>query len=190
MTAAVESIAQSGTGHSTKAMYVDSLDAYYGSKHAVKNVTLNIEPGNVTAIIGPSGCGKSTLLRCLNRMHEVIPGARAKGRVLLDGEDIYASTADPVLVRRRVGMVFQRPNPFPTMSIQDNVTAGIRLTGRRGGHVLAEIVEKSLRDAALWDEVKDRLKAHRPHSIRRQRRDRAAPRRRPIRPARQAAGLA
>jgi phosphate transport system ATP-binding protein len=159
MTAEVVAPVHTEVAHSTKAMYVDSLFAYYGSKNAVKEVTLKIEPGSVTAIIGPSGCGKSTLLRCLNRMHEVIPGARVKGRVLLDGEDIYAASADPVLVRRRVGMVFQRPNPFPTMSIQDNVTSGIRLTGHRGGHELARIVEKSLRDAALWDEVKDRLKA-------------------------------
>jgi phosphate transport system ATP-binding protein len=140
-------------------MFVDSLNAYYGSKLAVKNVKLRIEPGQVTAMIGPSGCGKSTLLRCLNRMHEVIPGARVKGRVLLDGDDIYASSADPVLVRRRVGMVFQRPNPFPTMSIQDNVTSGVRLTGHRRSKELAEIVEKCLHDAALWEEVKDRLKA-------------------------------
>lgn len=159
MTPGVQPVVNANGSQATKAMSVESLQAYYGSKYAVKDVTLTIEPGNVTAIIGPSGCGKSTLLRCLNRMHEVIPGARAMGRVLLDGEDIYASTADPVLVRRRVGMVFQRPNPFPTMSIQDNVTAGIRLTGRRAGRVLAEIVEKSLRDAALWDEVKDRLRA-------------------------------
>ena len=159
MSAAVETITRAEGSQSSKAMLVETLHAYYGGKHAIKDVTLKIEPGNVTAIIGPSGCGKSTLLRCLNRMHEVIPGARVKGRVLLDGEDIYASTADPVLVRRRVGMVFQRPNPFPTMSIQDNVTSGIRLTGRRAGRELAEIVEKSLRDAALWDEVKDRLKA-------------------------------
>ena len=159
MSAAVEAITRAGGSQSSKAMLVETLHAYYGGKHAIKDVTLKIEPGNVTAIFGPSGCGKSTLLRCLNRMHEVIPGARVKGRVLLDGEDIYASTADPVLVRRRVGMVFQRPNPFPTMSIQDNVTSGIRLTGRRAGRELAEIVEKSLRDAALWDEVKDRLKA-------------------------------
>jgi phosphate transport system ATP-binding protein len=139
-------------------MFIQALHAYYGSKHAVKDVTLRVEPGAVTAIIGPSGCGKSTLLRCLNRMHEVLPGATVKGKVLLDGEDIYASSADPVLVRRRVGMVFQRPNPFPTMSIQDNVTSGLRLTGKKRNGDLAAIVERSLRDAALWDEVKDRLK--------------------------------
>jgi phosphate transport system ATP-binding protein len=151
--------AQETPSSDSKAMFVDSLHAYYGSKHAIKNVTLKITPNAVTAIIGPSGCGKSTLLRCLNRLHEVIPGAYVKGHVLLEGEDIYAPSADPVLVRRRVGMVFQRPNPFPTMSIQDNVTAGIRLTGRKRSKELAAIVEESLRDAALWDEVKDRLKS-------------------------------
>jgi len=143
----------------TRTMYVDSLNAFYGAKHAVKDVTLRFEPRAVTAIIGPSGCGKSTLLRCLNRMHEVIPGARVGGKVLLDGEDIYASATDPVRVRRRVGMVFQRPNPFPTMSIRENVLAGLRLTGRLGKDASARIAERSLRDAALWDEVKDRLKA-------------------------------
>jgi phosphate transport system ATP-binding protein len=140
-------------------MYADNVQAYYGAKHAVKNVTLRFEANAVTALIGPSGCGKSTLLRCLNRMHEVIPGARVEGKVLLDTDDIYAANADPVRVRRRVGMVFQRPNPFPTMSIQDNILSGIRLTGRRRGSDLHQIVEQSLRGAALWDEVKDRLKA-------------------------------
>jgi phosphate transport system ATP-binding protein len=142
----------------TKALFIDSLDCYYGAKRAVKDVTLQFEPRAVSAIIGPSGCGKSTLLRSLNRMHEVIPGARVEGKVLLNGEDIYASDADPVLVRRRVGMVFQRPNPFPTKSIQDNVLAGLHLTGKRSGN-LREIAEQALRGAALWDEVKDRLKA-------------------------------
>jgi phosphate transport system ATP-binding protein len=143
----------------TKAMFIDRLHCYYGAKHAVKDVTLNIEPRSVTAIIGPSGCGKSTLLRSLNRLHEVIPGARVEGKVLLDGEDIYAANADPVRVRRRVGMVFQRPNPFPTRSIQDNVLTGLQLTGRHRGANLREIAEEALRGAALWDEVKDRLKA-------------------------------
>jgi phosphate transport system ATP-binding protein len=114
----------------------------------------------VTAIIGPSGCGKSTLIRCLNRMHEVVPGARASGKVLLDGEDIYAPGVDPVQVRAKVGMVFQRPNPFPTMSVFDNVAAGLRLNGvRRSRRELAAVVEHSLRQAALWDEVKDSLRA-------------------------------
>jgi phosphate transport system ATP-binding protein len=156
--------AQAPTGYSApatqaKSMSVDHLNLYYSAKHAVKDVTLRFEAGAVTAIIGPSGCGKSTLLRSLNRMHEVIPGARVEGKVLLEGDNIYAANADPVRVRRRVGMVFQRPNPFPTMSIQDNITSGIRLTGRRSGSDLHQIVERSLRGAALWDEVKDRLKA-------------------------------
>jgi len=152
-------IAQADAPSITRALFVDRLHAYYGAKHAVKEVTLRFEPRAVTAIIGPSGCGKSTLLRCLNRLHEVIAGARVEGKVLLDGENIYAAAADAVRIRRRVGMVFQRPNPFPTMSIQDNVTSGLRLTGRLRGAVQREVVETSLRAAALWDEVKDRLKA-------------------------------
>ncbi len=155
----MDMLAQREAPNVTRAMYLDRLNAYYGSIHAVKDVTLRLEPRAVTAIIGPSGCGKSTLLRCLNRLHEVIPGARVGGKVLLDGEDIYASDTDPVRVRRRVGMVFQRPNPFPTMSIQENVISGPRLTARLRGAAQREIVESSLRDAALWDEVKDRLKA-------------------------------
>jgi phosphate transport system ATP-binding protein len=140
------------------AMSIEQLNCYYGTKLAVKDVSFRVAAQSVTAMIGPSGCGKSTVLRCLNRMHEVIPGAYAKGSVLLRNEDIYASSADAVLVRRRIGMVFQRPNVFPTMSIQDNVLAGLRLNGRRGYNA-AEVVEGSLRQAALWDEVKDRLKA-------------------------------
>src|SRR5581483_5857103 len=112
----------------------------------------------VTAIIGPSGCGKSTLIRCLNRLHEVVPGARVAGRVRLNGEDIYAPGVDPVLIRRRVGMVFQRPNPFPTMSIFDNVAAGLRLNGLARGYELERLVERSLQQAALWEEVKDKLR--------------------------------
>jgi phosphate transport system ATP-binding protein len=118
---------------------------------------MTVEPRSVTAFIGPSGCGKSTLLRTLNRMHEVTPGARVDGKVLLDGEDIYASAVDPVNVRRTIGMVFQRPNPFPTMSIYDNVVAGLKLQGRQPRKKLDEVVEKSLRGANLWNEVKDRL---------------------------------
>ncbi len=140
------------------AMSVQNLNAYYGKFEAVEGVTLDFFDRNVTAIIGPSGCGKSTLLRCLNRMHEVIPGARAEGTVKLDGEDIYAPTMNPVLLRRRVGMIFQRPNPFPSMSIYDNVGAGLKLSGNMPKAKLDEIVEKSLRQAALWDEVKDKLK--------------------------------
>jgi len=134
------------------------LNAYFYTNHALKNVDLGFAENHITAIIGPSGCGKSTLVRCLNRMHEVVPGARAEGQVLLDGEDIYESGVDPVQVRRRIGMVFQKATPFPTMSIEDNVAAGLKLNGV--GLSRAErdrIVERSLRQSALWDEVKDRL---------------------------------
>ncbi|MCB9749795.1 MAG: phosphate ABC transporter ATP-binding protein [Myxococcales bacterium] len=137
---------------------VQNLDAWYGATHVVKKVSMAIPARQITAVIGPSGCGKSTFVRCLNRMHECIPGARMDGRVLLDGVDIYAGDIDPVLVRRRVGMVFQKPNPFPMMSIRDNVLAGLTLTGvrPRGGEADA-LVERALRGAALWDEVKDSL---------------------------------
>ena len=141
-----------------KAVEVSDLNLYYGDFHAVKDVNLRIEPNAVTALIGSSGCGKSTFLRSLNRMHELVPGARAEGTVLVDGEDIYAPGVDPVAVRREVGMVFQQPNPFPTMSIFDNVAAGIKLPGRKlPKDELHGIVERSLRGAHLWDEVKDRL---------------------------------
>jgi phosphate transport system ATP-binding protein len=135
---------------------LEGLSAFYGDAPAVRNVELEFPPNEVTAIIGPSGCGKSTLVRCINRMHEEIPGARAEGRVLLDGEDLYANGVDVVAVRRAVGMVFQKPNPFPTMSIFDNVAAGPRLAGIRGGS-LRDRVERTLRGAGLWEEVKDRL---------------------------------
>jgi len=137
---------------------IEDLNVYYGSFRAVRGVSLTIPPRAVTAIIGPSGCGKSTFLRTLNRMHELTPGARVEGTVSLDGIDIYRPDVDPVQLRRVVGMVFQRPNPFPTMSIYDNVTAGLRLTGRHKRSELDEIVERSLRRSALWDEVKDKLK--------------------------------
>jgi phosphate transport system ATP-binding protein len=132
------------------------VNAFYGETHAIKNVSLDYAPNQVTAMIGPSGCGKSTLVRCINRMHEEIPGARADGEILLDDLDINASDVDVVAVRRAVGMVFQKPNPFPTMSIFDNVAAGLRLSGRRGID-LRERVERSLVGAGLWEEVKDRL---------------------------------
>jgi phosphate transport system ATP-binding protein len=135
---------------------VRNLDAWYGNQHAVKNFTLEFVPNKVTALIGPSGSGKSTMVRCINRMHEEIPGARADGEVLLDNENLYGESIDVTAVRRTVGMVFQKPNPFPTMSIFDNVAAGPRLSGLKGGN-LKERVERSLRGAALWDEVKDRL---------------------------------
>jgi len=142
-----------------KRIDITDLDVYYGAFKAVEGVNLAVEPQSVTALIGPSGCGKSTVLRTINRMHEVLPGARVEGKVLLDGEDIYGVDIDPVNVRRVIGMVFQRPNPFPTMSIYGNVVAGIKLEkGRRSKKAdTDELVEKSLRGANLWEEVKDRL---------------------------------
>jgi phosphate transport system ATP-binding protein len=140
-----------------KRIEIAGLDVFYGDFKAVEDVTLTVEARSVTAFIGPSGCGKSTLLRTINRMHEVLPGARVAGSVLLDGEDLYAEGVDPVSVRRTVGMVFQRPNPFPTMSVYDNVAAGMRLNGQRQKSRTDEVVEQSLRRANLWDEVKDRL---------------------------------
>jgi phosphate transport system ATP-binding protein len=136
---------------------VEKLQAYFDKNHALRDVTLEVPAYSVLAVIGPSGCGKSTFIRCLNRMHELVPGARSEGGVYLDGEDLYARRVNPVYLRRRVGMVFQRPNPFPTMSIQDNVAAGLRLNGVKAD--VAAVVERCLRQAALWDEVKDRLKA-------------------------------
>ncbi len=134
------------------------VNIYYGDFLAVKDVTVSIEPRSVTALIGPSGCGKSTFLRTLNRMHEVIPGARVEGKVAMDGVDLYGPDSDPVSVRRQIGMVFQRPNPFPTMSIYDNVAAGIRLNSKKmRKSELDDLVERSLRGANLWTEVKDRL---------------------------------
>ncbi len=135
---------------------LEDLHAYYGEQHAVKGVDLEFAPNRVTAIIGPSGCGKSTLVRCINRMHEEIPGAYATGRISLDDTDVYGEGVDVVSVRRVIGMVFQKPNPFPTMSIADNVASGLKLSGVRGAGV-KERVERSLRGAGLWDEVKDRL---------------------------------
>ncbi|REE96602.1 phosphate ABC transporter ATP-binding protein PstB [Thermomonospora umbrina] len=140
-----------------KRIEVSGLHAYYGAVHAIEDISMTVEPRSVTAFIGPSGCGKSTFLRTLNRMHEVIPGARVQGKVMLDDEDLYGDDVDPVAVRRVVGMVFQRPNPFPTMSIYDNVAAGLKLNGVRRKGRLDEIVERSLRGANLWNEVKDRL---------------------------------
>jgi phosphate transport system ATP-binding protein len=137
---------------------VSDLDIYYGDFLAVQGVNVSIEPRSITALIGPSGCGKSTFLRSLNRMHEVVPGARVEGKVVMDGQDLYASDIDPVEVRRHIGMVFQRPNPFPTMSIYDNVAAGLRLNARKmKKSELDDVVERSLTGANLWAEVKDRL---------------------------------
>jgi phosphate transport system ATP-binding protein len=134
------------------------LNVHFGANHAVKDVSIDIPENSVTAIIGPSGCGKSTVLRSINRMHDLFPAARVSGRITLDGEDIYDRAVDPVSIRRRIGMVFQKPNPFPAMSIYDNVIAGYKLNGRIGRTEADEIVESSLRRVALWDEVKDRLK--------------------------------
>jgi phosphate transport system ATP-binding protein len=138
---------------------VEKLNIFYGATRVVHDVSLKIRTRKVTAIIGPSGCGKSTFIRCLNRMHEVTPGGRVEGKVLLDGEDLYGSGVDPVQVRRRIGMVFQKPNPFPTMSIHDNVIAGFKLNGNRNPKILDEKVEEALKMAALWDEVKDKLES-------------------------------
>lgn len=135
-----------------------NLNAFFGDKQALKDINLSIKANTVTAIIGPSGCGKSTLLRCFNRMHELVPQARMSGKILLDGKNIYANDIDPVLIRRRVGMVFQKPNPFPTMSIYDNVAAGLKLTGIKKGKNLDEVVKRSLEQATLWEEVKGDLK--------------------------------
>jgi len=141
------------------ALTVRNLSVYFGANHVLKQVSLDIAAHAVTAIIGPSGCGKSTFLRALNRMHELTPEAHIDGEIRLFGDDIYSRQVEPVVVRRRVGMVFQKSNPFPTMSVAENVTVGLRLNGIRGRKVLAERTEQSLRMAALWDEVKDRLHA-------------------------------
>ncbi|MGA2926670.1 MAG: phosphate ABC transporter ATP-binding protein PstB [Solirubrobacteraceae bacterium] len=143
-----------GPGHTVK---VKGLHAYYGQQHAIKGIDLTFAPNEVTAIIGPSGCGKSTMVRCINRMHEEIPGARAEGAITLDDLDVYAAGVDVTAVRRLIGMVFQKPNPFPTMSIFDNVAAGIRLTGEARGANLRERVHRALRAVGLWNEVKNRL---------------------------------
>jgi phosphate transport system ATP-binding protein len=140
------------------AVSLTNVEAFYGAFRAVNNVSLEVQPRSVTALIGPSGCGKSTLLRTINRMHETLPGARVQGSITLDGIDLYDREVDAVRVRRVIGMVFQKPNPFPTMSIYENVAAGLRLLGRTPKSELDGVVEASLRRAALWDEVKDKLK--------------------------------
>jgi phosphate transport system ATP-binding protein len=142
------------------AFEVKNLSIWYGQKEAIHDVTIDIPPNNVTAIIGPSGCGKSTFLRCLNRMHELVPNTRVEGSILFQGEDLYSPGTDPTIVRRRIGMVFQKSNPFPTMSIEENVIVGLRLNGLRNRRLLAERTEKALRMSALWDEVKNDL--HKP----------------------------
>ncbi|HUI28687.1 MAG TPA: phosphate ABC transporter ATP-binding protein PstB [Candidatus Acidoferrales bacterium] len=150
MNPAVEIAARTG-------IVAQDLKAYFGSVEVLKGINISMQKNLVTAFIGPSGCGKTTFLRTLNRMHELAKNASITGKVLVDGTDIYAPSVDPVLVRRKIGMVFQKPNPFPTMSIHDNVVAGLKLTGRYSRKDLNEIVEKSLVQAALWDEVKDSL---------------------------------
>ena len=155
--------AEAPAGIAAKSVEVRNLNLYYGDFLAVADVNVRIHPNRVTALIGSSGCGKSTFLRSLNRMHELVRGTRVEGSVLVDGQDIYGRGVDPVLVRRQVGMVFQQPNPFPTMSIYDNVVAGVKLNGgRKKKKDLDPVVERSLRGAHLWDEVKDRL--HKPGS--------------------------
>jgi phosphate transport system ATP-binding protein len=136
---------------------IKDLDAWFGTKQALKSIDLDIKPNTSTAIIGPSGCGKTTLIRCLNRMHEMTHGATAKGHVIIDDIDIYDRGIDPVIIKRRIGMVFQKPNPFPTMSIYDNVAAGLKLNGVRDKKLINDVVRESLEDAGLWNEVKDEL---------------------------------
>jgi phosphate transport system ATP-binding protein len=146
------------TGEKKFKMIAENVSVYYGDIQAIKNVTMKFKERTVTSLIGPSGCGKTTFLRCLNRMHDMTKNARVEGRILLDGQDLYSKDVDPIYHRRKVGMVFQKPNPFPTMSIYDNVAAGLRLNGVRDKKILDEIVEDSLRMAYIWDEVKDNLK--------------------------------
>lgn len=136
---------------------IENLNAWFETKQALHDISLSIQENMITAIIGPSGCGKSTFIRCLNRMHEVVPKARVSGKVLVDGKNIYESNVDPVDIRRRIGMVFQKPNPFPTMSIHDNVVAGLKLNGIKDKKTLDHIGEQSLKKAALWDEVSNDL---------------------------------
>ena len=155
---AVDSNANDNQPASESAVFqARNLSVWYGSKRAVEDVTIDIPPKMITAIIGPSGCGKSTFLRCLNRMHELVPHTRVEGQILFNGKNLYASDVDPAVIRRRIGMVFQKSNPFPTMSIADNVLVGLRLNGVRDRRLLQERLEQSLRLSALWDEVKDDL---------------------------------
>jgi phosphate transport system ATP-binding protein len=136
---------------------ISSLNAWFGTKHALKNIDIDFKENCITALIGPSGCGKTTLLRCINRMHEMTLGASVKGQIILDNLDIYSKNSDPVIVKRRMGMVFQKPNPFPTMSIYDNVASGLKLNGVKDKSLIKNIVQESLEGAGLWDEVKNDL---------------------------------
>ena len=142
----------------TPLLSAQNVSIFYGDKQAVRDVNLDVRRGTVNALIGPSGCGKTTFLRAINRMHDLTPGARVTGKITLDGEDVYGAGVDPVNMRRRVGMVFQKPNPFPTMSVFENVVSGLKLAGIRDNKRLMEVAERSLRGAALWEEVRDRLK--------------------------------
>jgi phosphate transport system ATP-binding protein len=155
--ARADSYAERDEGTRSYKVSVKNLDSWFGTKQALKNINFDVKENTVTALIGPSGCGKTTLIRCLNRMNEMTAGAAVKGHVFLDGTDIYGRSVDPVIIKRRMGMVFQKPNPFPTMSIYDNVAAGLKLNGIRDKHLINEIVEESLKGAALWNEVKDEL---------------------------------
>lgn len=136
---------------------IENLNAWFGDKQVLHDINIGIEKNGITAIIGPSGCGKSTFIRCINRMHEVVPKAKVSGKVLVDSTDVYDSDVDPVVIRRRIGMVFQKPNPFPTMSIGENVVAGLKLSGVKDKKILTNITEECLKKAALWDEVKNDL---------------------------------
>ena len=151
-----EMLAPAATQASIK-LSIRNVNAWFGNKHAVKDVSLDVKENSVTAFIGPSGCGKTTLLRCINRMHEMTPGGKSDGKIMLDGLNIYDKSTDPAIIKRRIGMVFQKPNPFPTMSIYDNVAAGLKLNGVRDKKLIRDIVEQSLVEAALWEEVKNEL---------------------------------
>lgn len=143
----------------SKILEAKNVNAWFGDAHTLHDISLDFDKETTTAIIGPSGCGKSTFIRCINRLHEEIPGAYSKGEVYLEGQNIYGSSVDPVRIRRKVGMVFQKPNPFPSLSIFDNVVAGLKLAGIKNKSLLQERAEESLKNAALWDEVKDKLHA-------------------------------
>ncbi len=151
-------VGKTSSGEKKYKMIAENVSVYYDGIQAIKNVTMKFKERSVTSLIGPSGCGKTTFLRCLNRMHDMTKNARVEGRILLDGQDLYSKSIDPIYHRRKVGMVFQKPNPFPTMSIYDNVAAGLRLNGIRDKKILDEIVEDSLKMAYIWDEVKGNLK--------------------------------
>ena len=160
--AATETVSDGSVGYAetlteARKIEVSGLNAWFGANHVLRDISMTAEPSAVTAVIGPSGCGKSTFIRCLNRMHEEVRGARATGKVLFDGQDVYGPDVDPVEIRRRIGMVFQRPNPFPTMSVLDNAVAGLKLASRASRNELREAGEGALRAAGLWEEVKDRL---------------------------------